>query len=95
VSDPVDPIAALRVRFLERCRNDLQQMRLLLADPKTVDGPEVRELVHRLSGAAGTFGYPAISGLAGAIDDDFHDGRTVSLQDLNALVEALQAILPR
>lgn len=95
MTEAADPMAALKGRFLQRCQADLDRLKLLLADPEMANGEEVRMLVHRFSGAAGTFGYPAISDLAGAIDDDFHDGKPVSLQDLDALAEAIAAILPR
>jgi|GEM_PF-2562165 len=82
--DP-DPLLDLRTRFVERCRERVANLRRLIdtgaaagvppspspgtntADP-TPAGAIVR-LAHQLAGAAGTFGYPAMSEAAAALED--------------------------
>lgn len=90
--DP-DPLAAVRVRFLERCRGDLATLQAAKADPALQAQEAFRTAVHRLSGAAGTFGYMNISDLAGDLDNDLHDGRPIDGEALGRLVESLAAIL--
>lgn len=54
--------------------------------PTQTDTPELRNMVHNLSGAAGTFGYPALSAAAMAIDDCYAAGATPE-PDLFAVLE--------
>ena len=61
--------AHLRERFLVRSAADLKAIEAALANPATMDAAALRSLVHRLSGAAGTFGFPKLSEAAGAADD--------------------------
>ena len=62
-------LAALRERFLVRSAGDLKQIEAAIANPNAMDHAQVRAVVHRLSGAAGTFGFPTLSEAAGAADD--------------------------
>lgn len=65
-----DPFASLRAKFLARCRSDAERLRALAqSDPATID------VVHRLSGSAGTFGYAELSKGAEALEDALRDGR--------------------
>ena len=82
-----DPLAALRERFVERARTDLEVLRRPAADPA-----ETARLVHRLSGAAGMFGFAEVSRLAAAVDDEIHAGGPPSEGALAALIAAVEAL---
>ncbi|HEY3812724.1 MAG TPA: Hpt domain-containing protein [Caulobacteraceae bacterium] len=69
IADAQAKFAALRERFLVRTAADLKAIEAALANPATLDAASMRSLVHRLSGAAGTFGFPKLSEAAGAADD--------------------------
>lgn len=86
-----DRYQALRRRFVERCRDDLAVLEAAVAG---TDGADVlRATVHRLSGAAGTFGYPELSRLAGEVDDALiEDGRADAAQ-LSELIEAVRVLI--
>ena len=87
-------LAALRGRFLERCAGDVTRLQDLLArdDLGTAD---LRSLVHSLSGAAGTFGFPEISLAAGAADDSFAAGGAPSRDEIHHLIRTMEAALVR
>lgn len=89
----VDPLTALRVRFLERCVGDLATIRSALRHNAPSDDPSLSLIVHRLAGTAGTFGYWEISHLASPIDDLLQSGARPPCSQLEALAEALQAAL--
>ena len=70
MSTPAERLEQLKLRFLERTRGDLDIIR-------TERDPErLRAVVHRLSGAAGTFGYTSLSVAAGEVDDQLMTKRT-------------------
>lgn len=81
-----DPIAALRSLFVERCRDDLRDIRRLRdrSDPDAL-----RAIVHRLAGAAGLFGFPDISRAALIVDQQIRYDHEI----LEADVELLLALL--
>ena len=81
---------ALKARFVTRCAGDLPVLERALTG--SVDAATLRQTVHRLSGAAGTFGYHDLSRLAGAVDDRLVEGRKVSKADLKPLVEAVRVL---
>ncbi len=67
-----DPLAPLRERFRKRAADDLVRLRVLAAgDPAS---NELRMLAHNMAGAAGTFGYAALSEAAMAVDDRYAAG---------------------
>jgi HPt (histidine-containing phosphotransfer) domain-containing protein len=78
---------ALRARFVERCRADLETLE------GRPDQGVLHRLAHGLSGAGGTFGHPEISGAAGRIDDVLADGGEPEPGDLDALADALRAVI--
>jgi HPt (histidine-containing phosphotransfer) domain-containing protein len=92
-ADSADPFGPLRRRFLDRCREDLALVERALAEPGLRSEAPFREAVHRLSGAAGTFGYPAVSERASRIDDEPQASGAAAGGDLHALAEALRDIL--
>lgn len=85
-----DPLAALRDKFRARTAQDLVQFRALIQGELT--SRELRHLVHSLAGAAGTFGFPALSEAAGAIDDDYAAGRVPRQSALEQLEHELEAV---
>lgn len=82
---------ALRARFVARCAEDLPVLEQALEG--MADGETLRHTVHRLSGAAGTFGYKELSRLAGAIDDRMVEGAPPSSAELTELVEAVRVLV--
>ena len=71
----IDPaLEGLRQRFIARCQNDLETVRKLAIDPSHGSEPAVRSVIHRISGLAGSLGYPKLSNLAKRVDDGFVDG---------------------
>jgi HPt (histidine-containing phosphotransfer) domain-containing protein len=87
VSQP-DPFADLKSRFVVRGAEDLASLRAHLAGAR-LDPTALRFTVHRLSGAAGVFGYAEISDAAGLAEDDILENPGASDASLRTLVEAL------
>jgi len=81
-----DPMEALRARFLDRCRDELEVLR----DPAHAD---FRRVVHGLAGGAGVFGYPKISERADVVDQALADGQPADPAALSALIEEIEATL--
>ena len=61
----------LKQRFISRCRSDLELVHELTLDASRATDPTVRTVVHRLSGIAGSLGYPDLSDIAKRVDDGF------------------------
>jgi HPt (histidine-containing phosphotransfer) domain-containing protein len=74
----------LKQRFLERSRQDLAVIRA------ERDPARLRPVVHRLSGAAGTFGYHELSRLAGEVDDVLVEGGAPSEAELARLIAEIE-----
>ncbi len=83
-----EALAALRQRFVARCVGDLARLRDLAKGD--LASSELQELAHSLAGAAGTFGFPRVSEVAGRVDDRFAIGQSPSRADVDALIAALQ-----
>ena len=81
---------ALRARFVARCSEDLPVLESALAGG--CDAETLRRTVHRLSGAAGTFGYAELSRLAGVVDDRLVEETQPSKAELTALVETVRVL---
>ena len=79
-------MAALRALFVERCRADLAGLRGL-RDCGDVAGVGV--IVHRLAGAAGSFGFPDISAAALAADQRIRDSGEIPAGEIERLLELL------
>ena len=85
-----DPLAQLRAEFQARCADDLRELRDL-----TAADPEARRIVHRLAGAAGSFGYFQLGEIAARLDDRLRDGQLDDLEPLrHALVLTIRAGAP-
>jgi HPt (histidine-containing phosphotransfer) domain-containing protein len=88
-----DPLAPLRERFRARSAEDLVRLQALL---EAADARELRRLVHGIAGAAGTFGFPALSKAAIVIDDAYVSGLTPDTEDFDRLKRELEAVaLPK
>jgi HPt (histidine-containing phosphotransfer) domain-containing protein len=83
-----DPLAPLRSRFIARGAEDLASLRAHLAGGR-LSPTALRFTVHRLSGAAGIFGYAEISEAAGRAEDNILDHPDQSDASLRNLVEVL------
>lgn len=88
-----DKIGALRARFLERCRSDLPVLEAAATDPLAADPETLRFCVHRLAGAAGTFGFPELSHAAGEADDELVQGRAPTADQLRHVIARIEALL--
>ncbi len=84
---PEDRLQPLRARFLERSAGDLYALK------SERDPTALRFIVHRLAGAAGTFGFPDLSRLAGEIDDRLVLGEVIGDADLEPLIAELERLL--
>lgn len=82
-----DPLAPLRARFRDRCAEDAARLRAHLAGEEEA---ELEQLVHRLAGAAGTFGYTALGEAAQAADATFAAGERPSPEALADLADHLE-----
>jgi HPt (histidine-containing phosphotransfer) domain-containing protein len=74
----------LKQRFIERSRQDLVVIRA------ERDPARLRPVVHRLSGAAGTFGYQELSRVAGEVDDVMVEGGAPSETELARLIGEIE-----
>ncbi len=85
--------AELSARFIERSRGDLQAIEAALAEPASIDRAALRAVVHRLSGAAGTFGFKDLSAAAGEADDRLMTADEPWEADTRRLVEVLRGVV--
>jgi HPt (histidine-containing phosphotransfer) domain-containing protein len=85
-------IDALKLRFRERCSSDLVVLQQMLRAPETVSPTVFKTLVHQMSGAAGAFGFSALSALAMRLDDQLSDGKPPSREQVQGLIDALRAL---
>ena len=79
-----DALAPLRARFVERCAEDLA---VVLTGPAA---PELPQVIHRLAGVSGMFGYDDLGALAQRLDAQ---EAGLAESDLIALSKALEAVL--
>jgi HPt (histidine-containing phosphotransfer) domain-containing protein len=94
LSEIDDALARLRERFIARCEGDLADLRRWTADPANAPDDLVR-LVHRIAGAAGTFGFADLSDRAKAAEDALVTGAPGREAELARLIEALQPLTER
>lgn len=87
-----DPLEALRLRFRTRCSADLEAVRVVLAEPARLPDNTFATAMHRLSGAAGSFGYGELSRLAAIVDDELTQAQTPTLANLQRLERELQPV---
>jgi HPt (histidine-containing phosphotransfer) domain-containing protein len=72
--------------FRRRLADDRQRL-------ASADTAEQSVTIHRLAGAASTFGYAEVGDIAVALDDLLADGRPVPVTALGALLAALDHAL--
>lgn len=84
-----DPLEALKRRFLDRCASDLSVLQRVLETPEAVAPGELKDVVHKMSGAAGVFGFARLSDLARRLDDELAQGAPPSAEKVKALIDAL------
>lgn len=105
-----DPLADLRARFISRSRERVAKLRTLIdaaAEERVRVSPSaatheadatpaeaILRLAHQLAGAAGTFGYTAMSRAAAELEDHVRAGgptaRALDPGSLEPLVAALE-----
>ncbi len=83
----------LRTRFLDRCADDLVEIEFAIATPQSFERDKLRAVVHRLAGAAGTFGFASLSAAAGAADDVLMTADGVLGDELTHVVAELKAAI--
>lgn len=107
-----DPLADLRARFVTRSRDRVTRLRALIdaaarggAEPPSIDhaatgstpAEAIIGLAHQLAGAAGTFGYQALSKAAAALEDRVRatgpGAQALDPRALEPLLTALEAQL--
>ncbi len=82
-------VSDLQQRFAERLIEDRAAIEAaIVSNPQS---PDIRSLVHRLAGSAGSFGFVEIGTRACAIDEVLAQGKPASPQDLADLLGAMSA----
>ena len=84
-----DALTALRSLFIERCRKDLSELDRLHSE---ADAQEMGVIIHRLAGAAGSFGFPELSECALAVDQHLRDGHEATRQEFDELRQLLRHV---
>ena len=93
-----DPFAPLRQRFLTRCADQLAALKAIAERQASLPDDSNDQLIriaHSLAGAAGTFGFAAISTRASALETllvEQADGGTVRVA-LDALIVEIERTL--
>lgn len=82
-----DLLAPLRAKFLARVASDLTVLR-----SNEASFEDRHYVVHRLAGAAGTFGYAAVSALAAQLDEQMLADGAAPPQAFAELIAALEAL---
>jgi HPt (histidine-containing phosphotransfer) domain-containing protein len=91
VTDVEAAIGTLRTRFLARSKDDLAELRRWLKCGAEGDDAHHR-ILHRLAGAAGTFGFHEISAHAKDVEDGLTPGASADGPALRALIAALAKV---
>ena len=81
-----DPVAALKQLFVERCRTEHEALHQLL---ERRDAAGAGAIVHRIAGAAGSFGFPEISAAALIVDQQIRDKGEAGEADMQHLLGLL------
>ena len=94
MNDLAEAMDRLRERFLVRAAGDLVDLRRWARDPPA-HAEDLHALVHRLAGAAGTFGFHRLSDLAKCAEDALVAGASSPKAALEGLIEDLEHTLRR
>lgn len=89
-ADPTAALAGLRRRFLQRAAGDLGLILGYRTGETSLD--EVRFAIHRLNGAAGTFGFSEVSTAASRVETAWPAGAGPDPERLDRLIAALRAL---
>lgn len=84
---------ALRRRFVARCATELPILEQAAQGLEPVHPETLRLTVHRMAGAAGTFGYEGLGRLAGEVDDLMMEQARPPTAALARLAEAVRALV--
>lgn len=89
-----DEFAALQKEFLDTTRDRVAKLVCLLEEaagetPAGEHGDEFRRIAHSVRGSGGSYGFAAISAVAGELEKAYLDGETT--RRLADLVEGLEA----
>lgn len=84
----LDPDGSFRLRLAD---DRTRLIKLAVPNPTEDQRAELHRLVHRLAGAAGTFGFAEIGALAITLDDALADGKGQG--DAKPMIDALIAAL--
>ena len=76
--------------FHQRLEDDRQKIAQI---SDTGDLDELKQIVHGLAGAAGTFGYAEVGDVAIALGDAIVAGEAIALADIARLLAALEQAL--
>ena len=88
MTDVSDAVERLSERFRARAASELEDLRRWSADPAAHED-DLRLLVHRLAGAAGTFGFLRLSELAATAEDALVTGAPNRFAAIVEVVEEL------
>jgi len=89
---PDSPLEKLHQRFRKRCYEDLAALRAAAAGGDPGAPAAFAVAIHRLSGMAGSFGYSALSRLAGVVDDRLSRGEQPGPDELARLEAELTRV---
>jgi len=84
-------LAALKQRFTGRAAQDLDVL-IAFRDAPTADPATLKFTVHRLAGAAATFGFPALSEAAAALEGHWQSRGEIDPNALTLLIEELRKL---
>jgi PAS domain S-box-containing protein len=91
---PADAVmTALRDKFIARCKDDLRAIHTLMSQPAGDAREALHQLVHRLAGTAGTFGYSDLGALAGDLDQVCARGGLPGDTEVQRLAANLEALV--
>lgn len=91
MSELEDALASLRGRFVARCADDLTDLRRWAGEPAPAPA-DIHPLVHRIAGAAGTFGFADLSERAKRLEDALVVGDFGRGGEISNLLEGLEQL---
>lgn len=100
----MEALEALRVRFADRLSGQLARLTELISEDdhfldRTEERKELITLCHSIAGAAGTFGYPALSVLASSLEERLVYSEQVTVEEVRHAIQLLhldaEILLPR
>lgn len=83
----------LQQRFLRRAATDLEEL-LHYRSGRDGDANALKFIVHRLAGAAATFGFQEVSFAASSLEADWQSRNEIDPTGLDALIAELRKLPP-